>query len=66
MLSEKPMNPKLESFSYDDEIVKKFLLATLVWGAVALLLGRELTKGLLWINPYGARNLRDRTGLVSR
>ena len=39
MLSEKPMNPKLESFSYDDEIVKKFLLATLVWGAVALLLG---------------------------
>jgi cytochrome c oxidase cbb3-type subunit I/II len=33
------INPKLETFSYDDEIVKKFILATLVWGAVALLLG---------------------------
>lgn len=32
-------NPQLETFSYDDDIVKKFLLATLVWGAVALLLG---------------------------
>lgn len=28
-----------EEFSYDDEIVKKFLLATLIWGAIALLLG---------------------------
>lgn len=28
-----------ESFIYDDEIVKKFLIATLIWGAVALLLG---------------------------
>jgi cytochrome c oxidase cbb3-type subunit I/II len=36
---ELPLNPKLESFTYDDDIVKKFLLATLVWGAVALLLG---------------------------
>ena len=30
---------ELESFSYDDEIVKKFILATIGWGAVALLLG---------------------------
>lgn len=30
---------KRESFSYDDDIVKNFVLATLVWGAVALLLG---------------------------
>jgi cytochrome c oxidase cbb3-type subunit I/II len=30
---------QLENFSYDDEIVKKFVMATLVWGAVALLLG---------------------------
>ncbi len=31
--------PPSESFSYDDEIAKKFILATLIWGAVALLLG---------------------------
>lgn len=30
---------KKETYTYDDEIVKKFLLATLIWGAVALLLG---------------------------
>lgn len=30
---------KLETFSYDDKIVKLFVIATLVWGAVALLLG---------------------------
>ena len=28
-----------EIFSYDDDIVKKFLLATLIWGGIALLLG---------------------------
>ena len=30
---------KLESFSYDDEIVRFFVIATLIWGAVAMLLG---------------------------
>lgn len=30
---------KLESFSYDDEIVRYFVIATLIWGAVAMLLG---------------------------
>ncbi len=29
----------LETYQYDDEIVKKFVIATLVWGVVALLLG---------------------------
>lgn len=29
----------IEKFSYDDDIVKKFLVATLVWGAVAMLIG---------------------------
>jgi cytochrome c oxidase cbb3-type subunit I/II len=33
------LNEPEESFRYDDDIVKKFLLATLIWGAVALLLG---------------------------
>jgi cytochrome c oxidase cbb3-type subunit I/II len=32
-------NTQLDTFSYDDQIVKKFLIATLVWGAVALLIG---------------------------
>jgi cytochrome c oxidase cbb3-type subunit I/II len=31
--------PVIEHFSYDDDIVKKFILATLIWGAVAMLVG---------------------------
>lgn len=30
---------KLESFSYDDQIVRLFVIATLIWGVVAMLLG---------------------------
>ncbi len=30
---------KLEQFSYDDQIVRLFIIATLIWGAVAMLLG---------------------------
>jgi cytochrome c oxidase cbb3-type subunit I/II len=30
---------KLESFSYDDQIVRYFIIATLIWGAVAMSLG---------------------------
>ncbi|MBY0415210.1 MAG: cytochrome-c oxidase, cbb3-type subunit I [Bdellovibrionales bacterium] len=30
---------KLETFSYDDQIVRLFIIATLIWGVVALLLG---------------------------
>lgn len=30
---------KLESFSYDDQIVRLFVIATLFWGVVAMLLG---------------------------
>ena len=29
----------LESFRYDDDIVKKFILATLLWGGIAFLVG---------------------------
>ncbi len=36
---DQPLKPQLENFSYDDAIVKKFLIMTLVWGAVALLVG---------------------------
>ncbi|MES3036951.1 MAG: cytochrome-c oxidase, cbb3-type subunit I [Bdellovibrionota bacterium] len=30
---------KLESYSYDDDIVKKFILATVIWGGVSFLAG---------------------------
>jgi cytochrome c oxidase cbb3-type subunit I/II len=33
------MNQQYEEFSYDDEIVKKFALATMVWGGIAFLVG---------------------------
>jgi cytochrome c oxidase cbb3-type subunit I/II len=33
------MNQPLESFSYDDAIARKFLLATFVWGLVGMLVG---------------------------
>lgn len=32
-------NRRLETFSYDDQIVKWFVIATVIWGAVAILLG---------------------------
>lgn len=32
-------NKSLEEFSYDDEIVKKFIVATMVFGAIAFLVG---------------------------
>ena len=31
--------PRLESFSYDDAIVRMFMLAPLVWALVAMLVG---------------------------
>ena len=33
------MTNQIESFSYDDKVVKNFLFATIVWAGVALLLG---------------------------
>lgn len=38
-LDGKPRNGRLESFTYDDGIVKLFVIATLIWGVVALFLG---------------------------
>lgn len=32
-------SPRLESFSYDDDVVRKFLWATFVWGLVGMLVG---------------------------
>ncbi len=33
------MNPTLDTFKYDDAIVRKFLVATFVWGLVGMLVG---------------------------
>ena len=33
------MSDRVESFVYDDDIVRKFLLATVVWGLVGTLVG---------------------------
>jgi cytochrome c oxidase cbb3-type subunit I/II len=49
--------PRLESFSYDDAIVRKFTLATVLWGVVGMLVGLilalqlaipQLNLGLPW------------------
>jgi len=33
------MSDRVESFSYDDAIVRKFVIATILWGAVGMLVG---------------------------
>ncbi|HED53705.1 MAG TPA: cytochrome-c oxidase, cbb3-type subunit I [Phycisphaerales bacterium] len=40
--------PHLESFSYDDAIVRKFFWATLIWGLVAFLVGVIIAVELAW------------------
>lgn len=46
--------PIVESFSYDDVIVKQFVLATLVWGLVSLLLGVVIASQLAdWRFNFG-------------
>ena len=45
---------KLESFSYDDAIVKKFSIATIIWGAVGMLVGVILAAQLAdWRFNFG-------------
>ncbi len=52
------MNAQLESFMYDDAIVRKFMIATFVWGLVGMLVGLlialqlavpALNAGLPWL-----------------
>jgi cytochrome c oxidase cbb3-type subunit I/II len=33
------VNPRLDTFTYDDAIVRKFLIATFVWGLIGMLVG---------------------------
>lgn len=39
MLSGAPMTSAVEKFRYDDDIVRKFMVMTLVWGVVGTLAG---------------------------
>ncbi|CAN5137807.1 cytochrome-c oxidase, cbb3-type subunit I [soil metagenome] len=45
-----PVTTILERFSYDDDIVRKFLFATLIWGVVGMLVG--LLIALQLANPF--------------
>ncbi len=47
------MNARLDSFTYDDEIVRKFLFATFIWGLVGMLVGLVIALEL----AYPALNL---------
>ncbi len=50
------MNARLDSFSYDDDIVRKFLWATMIWGlvgfVVGLIIALQLTSPQLNISPF--------------
>lgn len=63
-----------ESFSYDDAIVKKFLIATMVWGFVGLLLGViialqlsfwKLNFGLPWLTFGRLRPLHTNAAIFA-
>ena len=51
-----PMNARLDSFSYDDDIVRKFLFATIIWGLVGFLVGLlialQLANPMFNVGPY--------------
>ncbi len=42
------MNARLDSFTYDDAIVRKFLFATFVWGLVGMLVGLTIALQLTY------------------
>lgn len=65
---------RLESFSYDDEIVRYFIIATVIWGAVALLLGVtiafqlaewRLNFGLQWLTFGRLRPLHTNAAIFA-
>ncbi len=47
-------SPSVERFSYDDEIVRKFVLATLLWGLVGMLAGLLIAAQLAWWQLNGS------------
>ncbi len=44
------VQPRIEQFVYDDDIVRKFLLAMYGWGVVAFLIGIYIALQLIWPN----------------
>jgi len=65
---------KLEIFSYDDKIVRMFTIATIVWGAVAMLLGVtiafqmanwKMNFGLQWITFGRLRPLHTNAAIFA-
>ena len=67
-------NQQLETFTYDDEIVRKFIIATLVWGIVAMLVGVfiafelaswRLNMGLPWITFGRLRPLHTNAAIFA-
>lgn len=73
-MSNQPENTKFETFSYDDDIVKKFSLATIIWGGVAFLLGIvialqlanwKLNLGIPWITFGRLRPLHTNAAIFA-
>jgi cytochrome c oxidase cbb3-type subunit I/II len=71
---ENPSQSIMESFSYDDEIVKKFMLATVVWGGIAFLVGiiaalqlanYHVNFGLKWITFGRLRPLHTNAAIFA-
>jgi cytochrome c oxidase cbb3-type subunit I/II len=67
-------NRRLEKFSYDDQIVRYFVIATIIWGAVGLLLGMtiafqlanwKLNFGLQWITFGRLRPLHTNAAIFA-
>ena len=67
-------NRKLETFSYDDQIVKWFVTATVIWGAVAIILGVliafqlaewRLNLGLAWTSFGRLRPLHTNSAIFA-
>lgn len=64
----------MDTFSYDDDVVKKFMLATVVWGGVAFLLGIivalqlanwKLNLGLSWLTFGRLRPLHTNAAIFA-
>jgi cytochrome c oxidase cbb3-type subunit I/II len=73
-MSSQSQKGKLENFSYDDQIVRMFTIATIIWGAVALLLGVtiafqmanwKMNFGLQWITFGRLRPLHTNAAIFA-
>jgi len=42
------MSSRIEQFSYNDDVVRKFVMATLLWGVVGMLVGLIIALQLIW------------------